>query len=127
MPEANYSLWAPAEGPAGGFNPLGEDVKVDNVLIYVDSDDIEADFKEGQVAGRGHSQGKIGSPGLWVVWGVQRSHGKRDCSLYRSAPFLMERMNNCSCSPRLSRMICKAITLPLGRHERCWQNAQKWM
>ncbi len=51
MPEANYSLWEPAEGPAGGFNPLGEEVKVDNVLIYVDSDDIEADLKKAKSLG----------------------------------------------------------------------------
>jgi predicted enzyme related to lactoylglutathione lyase len=51
MPEANYSLWEPPVAPGGGFNPLGEEVKVDNVLIYVDSDDIEADLKKAKALG----------------------------------------------------------------------------
>ena len=51
MPEANYSLWEPAEGPGGGFNPLGEETKVDSVLIYIDSDDIAADLKKAKSLG----------------------------------------------------------------------------
>ena len=46
MPEMNYSLWEPAQGPGGGFNPLSAETKVGEVLIYVDSDDIEADLKK---------------------------------------------------------------------------------
>ena len=38
----NYTMWAPAEGVGGGFSPLGETVKPGNVLIHVDSDDIDA-------------------------------------------------------------------------------------
>ena len=41
----NYTEWAPAEGVGGGFSPLGETVKPGDVLIHVDSDDIEADLK----------------------------------------------------------------------------------
>lgn len=51
VPEMNYMLWEPAEGPGGGFNPLGETVKVGEVLIYVDSDDIEADLKKAESLG----------------------------------------------------------------------------
>ncbi len=51
MPEMNYSLWEPSEGPGGGFNPLGEDVKVGDVLIYVDSENIEADLKKAKSLG----------------------------------------------------------------------------
>ena len=44
-PAMNYTLWEPAEGPGGGFNPLSESVKPGDVLIYVDSDDIAADLE----------------------------------------------------------------------------------
>lgn len=50
-PEMNYSLWEPSEGPGGGFNPLGEEVKAGEVLIYVDSDDIQADLKKAKSLG----------------------------------------------------------------------------
>jgi len=46
VPEMNYTLWEPAAGPGGGFNPLGEHVAVGDVLLYVDSDDIDADLKK---------------------------------------------------------------------------------
>jgi predicted enzyme related to lactoylglutathione lyase len=45
-PEMNYTMWEPATGPGGGFSPLGENVSAGDVLIYVDSDNIEADLKK---------------------------------------------------------------------------------
>jgi len=51
MPEANYAMWDPSVQPGGGFNPLGDDVRVGEVLIYVDSDDIEADLKKAKSLG----------------------------------------------------------------------------
>ena len=42
----DYTMWEPAEGPGGGFSPLDEQVKPGDVLIYIDSDDIEADLKQ---------------------------------------------------------------------------------
>jgi len=47
----NYTLWEPAEGPGGGFNPLGEGSQPGDVLIYVDSADIEADLKNAETLG----------------------------------------------------------------------------
>jgi hypothetical protein len=44
MPEANYALWEPEEGPGGGFSPLSDDTRVGEILIHVDSDDIDADL-----------------------------------------------------------------------------------
>jgi uncharacterized protein len=41
----NYTMWSPGEPPGGGFSPLNESVKPGDVLIYVDSADIEADLK----------------------------------------------------------------------------------
>ena len=53
----NYTMWEPAKGPGGGFNPLSETVKPGDVLIYVDSPDIEADLKKAEELG-----GKILAP-----------------------------------------------------------------
>ena len=41
----NYTLWEPAVGPGGGFSPLGDDIEPGDVIIYVDSPDIDADLK----------------------------------------------------------------------------------
>jgi len=51
VPEMNYMLWEPAEEPGGGFNPLGEGSQPGDVLIYVDSADIEADLKNAEAFG----------------------------------------------------------------------------
>ena len=53
----DYILWDPAEGPGGGFSPLDDQVKPGDVLIYVDSADIEADLKQVEKLG-----GKVVSP-----------------------------------------------------------------
>src|SRR5512137_604635 len=45
VPEMNYALWEPEVAPGGGFSPLGEGVKPGDVLIYVDSADIDADLE----------------------------------------------------------------------------------
>lgn len=41
----NYSMWEPGEGPGGGFSRVPEDVQVGEVLLHVNSDDLEADLK----------------------------------------------------------------------------------
>ena len=51
MPEANYSLWEAGDGSGGGFNPLGDHTKAGDVLVYVDSDDIEAHLKKAKALG----------------------------------------------------------------------------
>jgi uncharacterized protein len=63
MPEMNYSMWEPVEGPGGGFNPLAEGVKVDSVLIYIDSDDIVADLKKAKSLGATIIKDKSEVPG----------------------------------------------------------------
>jgi predicted enzyme related to lactoylglutathione lyase len=40
----HYTTWEPGMGPGGGFSPLTDQVKPGDVLVYVDSDDIEADL-----------------------------------------------------------------------------------
>ncbi|HEX8990990.1 MAG TPA: VOC family protein [Anaerolineales bacterium] len=51
LPELNYALWAAADGSGGGFNPIGDHTKAGDVLVYVDSDDIEADLKRAKSLG----------------------------------------------------------------------------
>ena len=46
VPEMNYTLWEPETGPGGGFTQVGKDAKVGEVIVYVDSDDIENDLKK---------------------------------------------------------------------------------
>ena len=46
IPGMDYTMWDPGQLPAGGFSPLGADVKPGDVTIYVHSDDIEADLRQ---------------------------------------------------------------------------------
>lgn len=50
MPEMNYTTFESGT-VGGGFNPLGEQVAVNDVLIYINSPDIEADLKAIDKAG----------------------------------------------------------------------------
>ena len=44
--EMDYTMWDPHEGPGGGFSQIDENVKPGDVIIYVNSEDIEADLKK---------------------------------------------------------------------------------
>ena len=44
IPEMNYATFSPGEGPGGGFNPVNEQNPAGTVVVYVDSEDIEADL-----------------------------------------------------------------------------------
>ncbi len=63
VPEMNYALWEADAGPGGGFNPLGEHANAGEVLVYVDSDDIEADLKTARSLGATILQEKMEIPG----------------------------------------------------------------
>ena len=79
----NYTMWEPAEGPGGGFNPLGDQVKPGDVLIYIDSDDIEADLKKAAQLGGTVVLTKSEIPGVgW--WGTFRDPTGNLISLYTS-------------------------------------------
>ena len=41
----DYTMWEPAEAPGGGFIPTGAEVKPGDILLYIDSPDIDADLK----------------------------------------------------------------------------------
>jgi predicted enzyme related to lactoylglutathione lyase len=62
VPEMNYSMWDAGEGSAGGFTALDENNKPGDVLIYVNSDDIEADLKRAKVLGGTIIQEKVEIP-----------------------------------------------------------------
>jgi predicted enzyme related to lactoylglutathione lyase len=60
----NYTMWEPELGPGGGFSPLGENVKPGDVLIYVDSADIEADLQQVKELGGAVVSPKMEIPGV---------------------------------------------------------------
>ncbi|OGO27887.1 MAG: hypothetical protein A2W33_05850 [Chloroflexi bacterium RBG_16_52_11] len=51
FPEMNYTMWDAGFGSAGGFNIVGDEFKPGDVLIYVASQDIEADLKNAEKLG----------------------------------------------------------------------------
>ncbi len=51
IPEMNYTMWEDGSGFGGGFNTVSEENPVGQVLVYIDSDDIEADLKKAEKLG----------------------------------------------------------------------------
>lgn len=49
--QLDYTMFDTHEGPGGGFSPLGENLQVGDVLIYIHSDDIEADLMKAEALG----------------------------------------------------------------------------
>ena len=64
IPEMNYTTWAAGNqaGEGGGFNPLGEGVKPGDVMIYINSEDIDADLKKAVSLGAKVVQEKMEIP-----------------------------------------------------------------
>ena len=50
MPEMNYTTFDVGQGPGGGFNPIGEQVKAGDVSVYIGTDDIDATLAAAEVA-----------------------------------------------------------------------------
>jgi len=46
MPEMNYTMWESEGGESGGFPPVSDDNPAGQVMVYIHSDDIEADLKK---------------------------------------------------------------------------------
>ncbi len=42
----NYSMWQAGDGSGGGFPEVNADNPAGQVLVYIDSDDIDADLKK---------------------------------------------------------------------------------
>lgn len=49
--QMDYTMWEPGEGPGGGFSRAPQDAQVGEVLIHVNSDDVDADLKMAESLG----------------------------------------------------------------------------
>jgi uncharacterized protein len=63
VPEMNYTMWADGSGSGGGFNQVSDENPVGQVLVYIDSEDIEADLKKAVKLGGTVIQPKMEIPG----------------------------------------------------------------
>jgi uncharacterized protein len=45
IPEMNYTMWEAGDGSAGGFPEVSDEAPAGHVLVYIHSDDIDADLK----------------------------------------------------------------------------------
>jgi uncharacterized protein len=85
VPEMDYALWDPPDGPAGGFSPIGPEVAPGQVLIHVASDDIELDLKRAQDLGAKVLRTKTEIPNIgW--WGVFRDPSGNAVALFTGLP-----------------------------------------
>jgi predicted enzyme related to lactoylglutathione lyase len=51
--EFDYTMWEDGGGFGGGFNKVSDEHPAGRVLVYIDSDDIEADLKQvGKLGGK---------------------------------------------------------------------------
>jgi predicted enzyme related to lactoylglutathione lyase len=83
FPEMNYITWDAGSGSAGGFNPLQDGLEPGDVLIYVNSEDIEADLKKAASLGATVLQEKREIPS--VGWfGVFKDPTGNSIALYTS-------------------------------------------
>ena len=49
--ETNYTMWEAGDGSSGGFPQVSEEAPAGHVLVYIHSDDIDADLKKAQELG----------------------------------------------------------------------------
>ena len=63
VPEFDYTMWEDGSGFGGGFNKVSEENPVGQVLVYIHSDDIEADLKKVEKLGGTVVRPKTDIPG----------------------------------------------------------------
>jgi hypothetical protein len=63
VPEMNYTMWADGAGGGGGFTEVSAENPAGQVLVYIASDDIEADLKRVVELGGTVLQPKMEIPG----------------------------------------------------------------
>ena len=51
VPEFDYTMWADGGGYGGGFNKVSDQYPVGQILVYIDSDDIDADLEQVEKSG----------------------------------------------------------------------------
>ena len=79
-PEMHYTTWEADEHPGGGFSG---DLKAGEVLIHINSDDIEADLKKAKSLGAKIVREKSEIPNIgW--WGVFKDPTGNMIALYTS-------------------------------------------
>jgi uncharacterized protein len=67
FPEMNYTSWEAGDGSGGGFTEVTAENPVGQVLVYIASDDIEADLKRVEQLGGKILQSKVEIPGTgWM-------------------------------------------------------------
>lgn len=51
MPEMNYATFEAEGGPGGGFNPVSEEYPAGTVMVYIETDDIDATLAKAEKLG----------------------------------------------------------------------------
>jgi len=81
--QLNYSMWEAVDGSGGGFPQVSAESPAGQVLVYIDSDDIEADLKKVEKLGGTVLQPKMEIPGIgW--FGVFKDPTGNTLALYTS-------------------------------------------
>jgi uncharacterized protein len=60
----DYTMWSDGGGSGGGFNKVSEENPVGEVLVYIHSDDIDADLKQVEKLGGSVVRPKTDIPGI---------------------------------------------------------------
>ncbi len=82
--EFDYTMWSDGGGYGGGFNKLSDENPVGQVLVYIHSDDIDADLKNVEKLGGSIVQPKTEIPGTgW--FGLFKDPTGNTLALYTSA------------------------------------------
>ena len=84
MPEMKYTMWEAGDGDEyGGFPEVSEDNPAGQVLVYIASDDIEADLKKVEKLGGKVLHAKTEIPGMgW--YGIFKDPTGNVLALYTS-------------------------------------------
>jgi predicted enzyme related to lactoylglutathione lyase len=83
VPEFDYTMWEDGSGYGGGFNKVDHENPVGQVLVYIDSDDIDADLKQAEKLGGTIVRPKTEIPGTgW--YGVFKDPTGNVLALYTS-------------------------------------------
>ncbi len=69
-PEQNYTMWEAGDGDSyGGFPQVSDEAPAGHVLVYIASDDIEADLKKVEKLGGAVAHPKMEIPGMgWFAF-----------------------------------------------------------
>jgi predicted enzyme related to lactoylglutathione lyase len=51
MPDMNYATFDAEGGPGGGFNPVSEEYPAGTVMVYIETDDIDATLAKAEKLG----------------------------------------------------------------------------